>query len=418
MGNKNSTPKSNENDLSPKTISQHVDYIATHYILTMNFQSLRKLYEKEYCDKLVLLTADILEKHFTPLEITYLAQRTKNGTEINELKTEKFAFFNEDKLKKMDIQNPLKKKRVCIGIAKFYIKIAHIFAAIVTTINPVYIYKDINGNVVKSGLYDKHKIPTNAPRQIYKLNICENRINSLTRGTDVNDTTSGDTISINPKVCDMNAPGKTLMDEPGIPELMELYYDDEYDYTTGKFSGMSQETRKDYEEDLRIFYNTFTNNNVSSLPENIKNFKDIKLTDYKSQSKCQGTQPALNTKVVGSLTNKLFADYAKNVREMVKNANENQETLLSVINQLFVYTVNPKTLKKEIHIHPDLNEENIHKIVLETRAVIMRLYLTCEQDYLKGIKIYEAIIDEKMLETTQKQIENLNKLSDNLSFAK
>ena len=216
----------------------------------------------------------------------------------------------------------------------------------------------------------------------------------------------------------MNAPGKTLMDEPGIPELMELYYDDEYDYMTGKFSGMSQETRKDYEEDLRIFYNTFTNNNVSSLPENIKNFKDIKLTDYKSQSKCQGTQPALNTKVVGSLTNKLFADYAKNVREMVKNANENQETLLSVINQLFVYTVNPKTLKKEIHIHPDLNEENIHKIVLETRAVIMRLYLTCEQDYLKGIKIYEAIIEEKMLETTQKQIENLNKLSDNLSFAK
>ena len=43
--------------LKPRPLSHILDYIATHYILTSDFASLRKLYEKEYCDKLVILTA-------------------------------------------------------------------------------------------------------------------------------------------------------------------------------------------------------------------------------------------------------------------------------------------------------------------------------------------------------------------------
>ena len=65
----------------------------------------------------------------------------------------------------------LKKKRVCIGIAKFYVKIAHVFAAIVMTINPVYTYKDATGQTVKTGLLEKDKIPKNVNRKLYKLNI-------------------------------------------------------------------------------------------------------------------------------------------------------------------------------------------------------------------------------------------------------
>jgi hypothetical protein len=61
---------------------------------------------------------------------------------------------------------PLKKKRVCIGIAKFYVKIAHVFAAIVMTINPVYVYKDENGNTIKRSLSEKNMIPENTPKSI------------------------------------------------------------------------------------------------------------------------------------------------------------------------------------------------------------------------------------------------------------
>jgi len=172
MGNQSSSNKENKDELKPKSISQILDYIATHYILTLDFNSLRKLYDKEYCDKLVILTSDIIERYFTDMEITYLAQRVKNGVEINELSKDKVIFFNRDMLNKLDVQNSIKKKRICIGIAKFYIKIAHVFAAIVTTINPVYVYKDEEGNTVRATLYEKGSIPPNIPRQIYKMNIC------------------------------------------------------------------------------------------------------------------------------------------------------------------------------------------------------------------------------------------------------
>ena len=34
--------------LKPASVKQIIDYIATYYILTMDFQSLRKLYDIEY----------------------------------------------------------------------------------------------------------------------------------------------------------------------------------------------------------------------------------------------------------------------------------------------------------------------------------------------------------------------------------
>ena len=70
----------------------------------------------------------------------------------------------------MDVQNDaqksVRKKRVCIGIAKFYVKIAHLFAGIVMTINPTYIYKDETGNIIKTELLDKDKIPKNTKRKL------------------------------------------------------------------------------------------------------------------------------------------------------------------------------------------------------------------------------------------------------------
>jgi hypothetical protein len=204
MGNQTSSiNKDNTNELKPKSISQVLDYISTYYIVTMDFKSLKKLYDKEYCDKLVILTADIVQRYFTDMEITYLAQRIKNGVEVNETAKDKIIFFDKEQLTKLDIQNSIKKKRICLEIAKFYIKIAHVFAAIVTTINPVYVYKDQEGNTVRANLSEKGKIPQNAPRQIYKLNICDNRINSLKNKQTLEPDANGDII-VGPKVCNMN----------------------------------------------------------------------------------------------------------------------------------------------------------------------------------------------------------------------
>ena len=169
MGNQTSTTNNQQtsDELKPKSISQILDYIATYYILTMDFKSLRKLYDKEYCDKMVILTSDIIDRYFTDMEITYLAQRIKNGVEVNEIDKDKVIFFDRDALDKLDVKNSIKKKRMCLSIAKFYIKIAHIFAAIVTTINPVYVYKDTEGKTHYTHSLNCTAIPT--PRILVSL---------------------------------------------------------------------------------------------------------------------------------------------------------------------------------------------------------------------------------------------------------
>jgi hypothetical protein len=417
MGNQTSSANkdNNSDELKPKSISQILDYISTYYILTMDFKSLRKLYDKEYCDKMVILTSDIIQRYFTDMEITYLAQRIKNGVELNEISKDKIIFFDKDDLAKLDVQNSIKKKRICLGIAKFYIKIAHIFAAIVTTINPIYVYKDTEGNTVRASLSEKGKIPVNTPRNIYKLNICDNRINSLQNKQSLTPDSNGD-IFVGPKVCDMNirddGQDKTLEDEPGIPELMELYYDDKYDYNSGKFTSMSEKTNKIFLEDLKIFYNIFTGN--PNLPPGITKFSDIKLRDYHKMPKCQGSDPLFERKYKGSIKDKLFSNYADNLKKMIQTTNKNQESLLSIINQIFVYTIDPQSNKKQIRVNPSLTEERLQEIVIETRALIIKLYLTCEVDYVNGIKLYEAIVEQKILETAQSQITNLEKMSEQL----
>ena len=90
MGNSTSSIKKAENDFD--NFYEIIDYIASYYILTMDFKSLSKLSEKSYCDKLVVLTSDIVERYFNETEVTFLAQRIKEGIEVNDLKTEKVRY--------------------------------------------------------------------------------------------------------------------------------------------------------------------------------------------------------------------------------------------------------------------------------------------------------------------------------------
>ena len=374
MGN---TSSSNSNKAAEKNFYDVIDYIATYYILTMDFKSLSKLSEKAYCDKLVILTSDIIERYFNNMEITYLAQRIKDGVEVNNLNKEKIIFINKDNLESLDISNDaqktIKKKRVCIGIAKFYVKIAHIFAAIVMTINPVYTYKDATGQTVKTDLLEKDKIPKNVNRKLYKLNICDNRIRALQKGQTVDDATGNVTIQPN--------------------------------FSNGNFTGMSDQTKSQFMKDLKLFYTTFTGN--ETMPPEITKFSDIKLRDYNKKNGCQGANHVLKNKYTLNKKDKLFVDYAQNTKKMIQTAADNQYKLLSVINDLFTYVTDPYSGKKVIRVNPKLNDELLQKAVEKSRRLIIDLYVKCETDYVNGVKLYEAIVESKIIETTQKQIETL-----------
>lgn len=431
MGNVNSA---NVNDLKQefKSIDDIIDYIATHYILTSDFESLKKLTEKAYCDKLVIITSDIFNDYFTEKDVEYLTQRIQKGEEINKMNDRKLLYFNSDKINELDSSQDknksINKKRQCIGIAKFYIKIAHVFAAIVMTVNPDFSFNDsikqpannqdqlnllrenvqinieeqktMNGNV--DNIVDQEKINITGPKSKTvkksrkEKTLCEKRIDALNF---VENDTNSEFVKLKSDVCNMNS-NAALTDENGITELIKLYYD-VYDYSKGEFTKMSDKSKEQYNNDLKLFYKVFTGKD--DMPETIMNFKDIQLSDFSNKASCIRSSKSLEI----SKNNLLFKEYADNLRQMMANMTNNQNKLLIIINNIFQFVHKPYSNDKQIRIQPSLTDKKLDQLIKECRSLIINLYLTCEKDFLNGMKIYEAIVNMLSMQTAGKQIINI-----------
>ena len=453
MGNVLQNNTNEKIDIDKIPIEQMIDYIATNYILTTNFTGLKKLYDQQYCNKLVILTSEILDKNFSYNEITYISNRIKEGSnektdektdETNGLEKDKVVYFENPPLNHLDVPDITKKKHMCLGIAKFYVKIAHIFAAIAMAINPVYTYIDDDGEKRQVNIFDKHRIPKDTLIQISKFNICSDRIDRLnnTNYNDNNDANNdANTTTLHPHICSIEM-NKSLSDLPGIPELEELYYDDGYNYDTGKFTTMSDTSKEIYDADLKLFYQTFTGKPVTDMEkDNIHHFRDIKLNNYADKcingnisdngisdngisdngisdngSMTINNQAKFTQKVTGDKSDPLIVQYADNLKSMMKTADENQKELFTILNNIFGYTEDQDspTKKKQIRIKPHLKDADLENIIIETRELLLKLYIGCETSYANGIKIYEAIIDKQILETTPRQIETLENNYNNL----
>jgi len=141
MGNNSSTVKNKnknkEQILNFKDLNYNntefiskLNEIATDYILGQNFQDMVRLTNSKYCDDLVIITSKILKKSFfsNQIEVMY--------SKISETNVENSAYLS----KNIHIAKE-KTQKMCIEIAKYYVKIAHLFAAIITTLNPVFSWR-------------------------------------------------------------------------------------------------------------------------------------------------------------------------------------------------------------------------------------------------------------------------------------
>ena len=193
-----------------QSLVKNVDYVATNLILTQNFEDMVNLANKEECDKLTALTSNVINKFLTSREVNYLAQRTKYGDVIDEMAKDKVIYLSSDDLKKLDIRNTVKKKRVCIGIAKFYVKIAHVFGAILTTVNPTIIYKTDDGDKVKVNLQHKSDIPENAEKiETREYNLCSKRYTALLNKYNYENIEQDTNIIVHPDICHINEDSNT-----------------------------------------------------------------------------------------------------------------------------------------------------------------------------------------------------------------
>ena len=414
---------------SKESLLERLDFIATNYILTMDFKSLKKMYNTEYCNKLVLITADIFNKYFTDLEIHHLASRTNDTAGPNDttgpndtsnLMENHVFFFHKSDIKNIENSGSEERMSVCKQIAVYYVKIAHLFAAIVMTINPEYVYTNSSGKLVKRNLGEKSKIPRDAKVTVTKTNICDKRVKLLEK-------TEKDINGKNSDFCyfNLHKDGKTrtLDEEPGIPELMQLYLDDKFDYKTGQFLSMSEKSKEQFTNDLRSFYTEFTGE--PEMPSTITKFGDIKLRNYGQKMKqCKrqdketmGGTAEMGLQETGSSEKGLSRDpilmeYANNLNQMITSATEKQQQLLNIINKIFVFVKHDNPNKKYIRISPDLTHAGLQQLIEYTRSLIVELYLKCEIDFTRGLHMYEAVIESRMFQTSQQQIENLQKSAE------
>ena len=382
MGAKQSIIKKDRN------IIDETNNIATEFILKQSFQDMINLRNEKYCNNLVVLTSKIINENLHMAEIEYLHEHMINGSKVDKFSKTDVLWIKPDDFKSLDSKNNVSqtKKRLCIGIAKQYIKIAHIFGAIVTTIHPTYSYKEY---VNKHNKFSSNMFSNN-------INICSERVNALINNSNL-DLGGSQTISINPLFCDLN--NQKLDTEPGIPEL-ELLYRDVYDYKDGKYNTISNKMKRVYNNDLELFYKTFTG--MSEKPSNIKKFGDIRIRDFATSDACK-TDSIYRVPYKGSVKNPLFIQYAEHIKDMLRRSKKNQTLLVEILDQLFI----PIPNKQTYIINHSLTDNKLDEIVSETRKLIIDCYITCENDFIKGLSIFEAIVEKQHLDVTQSQINNL-----------
>ena len=289
MGNQGSSLKIDHDRLLRKTIND----IAAKYILTQNFQDMIALKDPEVCSNLVIITSEIIKESLNWRSVLYLDQFLKGNKVINKMAKENLLYLNKADLNDLDVESGVDKRRMCIGISKFYIKINMLFAAIATTIRPIIRIADhlekkqlkkeerikqkeklnesSDDNLINDDMYvdanddddDDDDDDKSQENKDYNLenkdlllgdeevivslsedSLCGKRILALISKNNYDPAKKSYTI--NPNLCKFfeKQDGKNLYQEPGIPEL-EALFKDNFDYQTGNFlSSLTKEGRK------------------------------------------------------------------------------------------------------------------------------------------------------------------------------
>ena len=397
MGNFNLYSKTAETEepvALDQSFSSRVNDIAIHYILKQNVIDLLRLTDKEYSDNLIVLVSSVFEKNLTHEEIGLLNSHIESET-------------IQEAILDLIPSNETAKKKMIMNIAKYYIKIMMIYSAIVSTLDPQYMYEDENGEKQVFYLKDFQqlkKIPKGVSPVLQQLtnpmNLCKRRVNILKNKLD---DTEDDVYILNPgeKVCSSQG-SRTLNDEVGIKELDLLYYD-VFDYGQKSWKTRSPEMNIKYNNDLTLFYQTFTGEQVR--PSRVKSFKDIELLDFRSLSYC--TDPLFTQEFTVQKSNPYIKRYVEEIKLIEEETKIYRESLNEQLNVLFhMNTKNDETIYS---INPKLTMKTILETEEKTRELISALYTDCERRFVNALILFEKIYDEQTKDLNQQQYNQLQK---------
>jgi hypothetical protein len=395
-------------------LRKHVDAAATKVILDSNFTDLTNLANEKNCNRLVKKAAAVFQQNKDTVNLELLRQEIYNQTHEKKIdgRTKTSEKHHNKKIKTPRIQNVEKK---CTQISKFYVLFAHLFACIISTMNPSF---KIESNKKEKTSSDTPSAPS--------LDFCTSRIDALVNGQ-VNENSDGDLL-VKPNVCKTNVSksGEPLRftDLPGMKALQQLYANDNdemkkhanilYTAFTGKDASdirdMDQIPLKTYNNDKEceerkgggyIGGETTSEEAAKKEERRDKERREFEKNQMfyndnkKNQEENVRTGIYLNG-IVGSLKERLFLEYVQHIKEMIQRAESNRSELLEILSEMFVYRYDGDGNIDGVIINPSLTYKKLQSLVVRTRRIVIKLYTDCEEDYKTGLDIFFAMVQEKI----------------------
>ena len=305
MGNKNSTASASSSTANESErqllFKNRINRIAANFILGRKFNDLKLLVSEKYCNDLMILTKDVLAENFTTDEIKYLATGSSTANEP-------LMYISKRDFANIENNTRNRKLSMCKGIAKFYVRVAHLFAAIATTVSPNWsgLASNPSSQFDATAPLRGPPMPAVAPQPLAPIrggqqlqdnvnatassgnnssgagntDFCSVRIRALLGATKI----QNNTVFVQPTVCSVYASNENpLLKQPGIPDL-EYLYNDVYNYDTGKFTGRSIAMQALYSANVKMLYTEFTGE--TDVPANIKTFGDINMSSLARYTEC------------------------------------------------------------------------------------------------------------------------------------
>lgn len=391
MGNTASGPNSPD-------LSSAIDVIAAKYIMTQNFSDMSRLSDPKYCRELVVMSSNLLAHTIQQDDIAYLRQQRSGDKVVDHMNRDTIGFAYKRDLMGLidDGEINTNKRRICIGLAETYVKIAHIFAAISTVLDPRYTYKSVSGQQVTSTREERSDLSPDQSTKVQRnyTNLCTNRFNELVKNVTVSTSSrmfGKPSMKLGVGMCGADFTRdhhSVLTSEHGIPE-MEALYRDIYDHNVGGYVTMSDKAKTEYRADVERFYRTFTGRS-EPLPKDITKFSQIKLIDYNKSQICESGVLGAISGIDRHTGSKLFDVYGRHTRDMMKRIDGHHEKLLDIIKLMF-------EIRKDgsVSVRSTITNDILGEIASKTRREIADMYIQCESDYQEGFKIFETIVEQK-----------------------
>jgi hypothetical protein len=176
MGNAQSQQKTDKKpDLFfNEELINSIDELASKLIFEQSFQQLLKLNDPAYCDEVSVLTHRLLKKKLKPINVNVVSTRVKYGNQ------DLYA-ITDDGFKQLKVvdeagEENYDKNEMCLNVSKFYTKIFQAYSAIVSAINPVYVYKDVAGEENVKSVFDNVSNENKKRSNIGLRSLCSRRI--------------------------------------------------------------------------------------------------------------------------------------------------------------------------------------------------------------------------------------------------